>query len=197
MTPRAREGIASGPDGHATPNRGAQFFDLTLDDDEEAFPNPHRLREAERIKIGPWPGNVPTYTNWRLAVVDEVVAASSRPDEAFTWISAVRESATMDELQKANFPFSRPMGFETLDAKLSSALSSIITGDFARKIHVLKMKAMETGKRVSGRQLLKAVDEHFRLTEADGAVFGMERLLSVSMKKTTVSSASSPTGTRS
>jgi hypothetical protein len=46
----------------------------------------------------------------------------------------------------------------------------------------MKMKAIEDGKRVSGRQLLKAIDEHFKLTEADGAIFDMEHLLNVTMK---------------
>jgi len=74
------------------------------------------------------------------------------------------------------------MGFETLDAKLSSALSKILNGEFARKVTVMKHQAMDTGRRLSGRQLLRAIDQHFKMTEADGAVYGMEHLLSVSMK---------------
>jgi len=159
-----------------------ELFDLTAGDDEPRSAEPHRQKEADRVNTGPWPANVPAYTNWRLNLVDEVVSESSRPDDAFAWISAVKGTANHDDLQRANYPFSKPIGFETLDAKLASALSRIISGDFGRRAHVIKITAMETGKRLSGRQLLHAIDEHFRLTEADGAVFGMEHLLSVTMK---------------
>ena len=75
------------------------------------------------------------------------------------------------------------MHFDTLDAKLSSALSRVISGDFGRKVNIMKMNAMETGCRASGRQLLRAIDERFRLTEADGAVFGTEHLLNVNLER--------------
>ena len=60
------------------------------------------------------------------------------------------------------------MNFGTLDAKLSSALTRIVTGTFAKEVQVLK--------------LLKAVDDYFKMTEADRAVFGMEHLLAVTVK---------------
>ena len=114
--------------------------------------------------------------------MDEVVAASARPDEAFTWITSVTEGVDPDRLQDANYPYERPMNFGTLDAKLSSAMSRIVTGTFEKRVQVMKTEALGRGRRVSGRQLLKAVDDHFKLTEADGAVFGMEHLLAVTMK---------------
>lgn len=36
------------------------------------------------------PASVSTYRQWRLALVDEVVATSARPDEAFAWITGRR-----------------------------------------------------------------------------------------------------------
>lgn len=143
---------------------------------------PSRQKEADSIKIGPWPANVPTYAEWRLVVIDEVVAASARPDDAFTWISSVKEGTSHEELQSTDFPFRRPMGFEALDAKLSSALSKNLSGEFGRKVIIVKHQAVETGRRLSGRQLLRAIDQRFKTAEADGAVYGTERLLSASMK---------------
>ena len=122
------------------------------------------------------------YCTWRIKLVDEVVAASARPDDAFRWITSVNERATDADLQDVRFPWMQPLEFETLDAKLAAALTKIISGDFARKVQVLKMNALEKGQRVSGRQLLAAIDKHFKMTEADGAVFGVEHLLSVVMK---------------
>ena len=130
------------------------------------------------------------YRTWRIKLVDEVVAASARPDDAFRWITSVNERATDADLQDVRFPWMQPTGFEPLDAKLAAALTKIISVDFARKVQVLKMNALEKGERVSGRQLLAAVDKHFKMTEANGAVFGVEHLLSVVMKKTITSSGS-------
>jgi len=157
---------------------------LTAGDDDHLSPPSFGAKEADRINLGPWPQNVASYRHWRLSVVDEVVAASARPDAAFNWIAAVN-SATDADLSDANFPQvagRRRAGFETLDAKLSAALTKILSGEFARKVHGMKMKAMTDSRRLSGRQLLKAIDEHFKLTEADGAAFDMEHLLNVTMK---------------
>lgn len=74
------------------------------------------------------------------------------------------------------------MGFETFDAKLSSALSWIVVGSFSRKVHIMKMEALECGRGVSGRRVLFAIDQRFKLTGADGALFGMEHLLAIVMR---------------
>ena len=47
----------------------------------------------------------------------------------------------------------------------------------------MKFQVVEKKRRLSGREFLLAIDRHFKLTEVDGAVFGMEHLLSVSMKR--------------
>ena len=80
------------------------------------------------MNVGAWPGSVPLYRAWRIALVDEVVAASARPDEAFTWITSVSANATDADMQNTNYPWSKSMGFDTLDAKLASALTKILQG---------------------------------------------------------------------
>ena len=63
------------------------------------------------------------------------MSASTDPDKAFDWISETwAEGRTMDQL--------RDVGkFNTLDAKLLSALTNILTGDFAERLtHSKKLK---------------------------------------------------------
>ena len=67
-----------------------------------------------------------TYRNWRIKTREAVVAASTDPDSAFKWVSdSWKEDQTLEALRKV-------APFATLDAKLLSALTNIITGDFAR-----------------------------------------------------------------
>ena len=40
---------------------------------------------------------------------------------------------------------------------------------------------MREGKRLLGRQIMYLIDQHFKITEADGAVYDIEHLLSVTM----------------
>ena len=115
-------------------------------------------------------------------MVDEVVAASARPDLAFTWIQAVTDKATFECFARSSYPFGPTDTFGTLDAKLAAALAKILNGEFEKGIQRRKMEALAAGVRLTGRQILWLIDEHFRLTQADGDVFGMEALLSCSMK---------------
>ena len=51
---------------------------------------------------------------------------------------------------------------------MAAAVTRIISGDFARKVQLEKLKAFESkGYRLAGRQLLFMIDEHFRMSEAD------------------------------
>ena len=66
---------------------------------------------------------------------------------------------------------------------MAAAITRIITGDIARKGQLEKLKAVESkGFRITGRQLLHMVDEHFKMSEADGAVYDMEHLLNVKLR---------------
>ena len=40
---------------------------------------------------------------------------------------------------------------------------------------------MREGKRLLGRQIMYLIDQHFKITEADGAVYDIDYLLSVTM----------------
>lgn len=83
-------------------------------------------KEADKINAGNWPASLSAYRQWRLVLVGEVVAASARPDEAFTCITAVNDGAPQGSFADSNYPWPYPVGSETLGAKLSSALSRIV-----------------------------------------------------------------------
>eukprot|EP00435_Cladocopium_sp_Y103_P004154 s3956_g1.t1 len=90
-----------------------------------------KVKEADTIKLPAIPGPE-TYRNWRIKTREAIVAASTNPDTAFEWIGEVwKEGQTIEALRKV-------APFATLDAKLLSALTNIITGDFARKVDTFK-----------------------------------------------------------
>ena len=77
-----------------------------------------------------------------------------------------------------NYPWSsesapKEYKFSGLDTKLSAALSRIISGEFEKKVQTMKLEAISSGQRVTGRQLLYLVEQHFKLSETDGAVYGL------------------------
>ena len=68
------------------------------------------------------------YRAWRAAIRSEITAASGRGEEAFHWaMAAKRPAATFDALHDSG-------GFDSLDAKLASALQKPATGELGRKI---------------------------------------------------------------
>ena len=123
-----------------------------------------------------------------MRIVDEVVGASGSPELAFHWIVSVAKAPGLEDLSDFNYPWSNDTApkeykFSGLDAKLSAALSRTISGDFEKKVQTMKLEAISSGRRVTGRQLLYLVDQHFKLSETDGAIHGLEHLLSVTMKQ--------------
>ncbi len=64
----------------------------------------------------------------------------------------------------------RKVSFAMLDAKLGSALSSIVPSDFLRQAQVKKGGALRTGAVVTGRQILRLVDQCSKMTESDRSI---------------------------
>ena len=127
------------------------------------------------IKIPAFPDAV-TYRNWKIKVREAVVAASTKPDETFDWISEVwKKDQTLDALRKV-------APFATLDAKLLSALTNIITGDFARKIDTFKETEAAANRMVRGRQVLFMMHDHFSTNMKHGATYALQDLFSVTLK---------------
>ena len=113
---------------------------------------------------------------WRIAVRQEITAASGRGDEAFAWALKVEaESATLDSLFESE-------GFDSLDAKLSSALAKVASGELGRRItHMMEVQA-QAGKMVKGRQILWMIYQQFRLSEEAGAMYDFSDIMAVRLK---------------
>lgn len=43
-------------------------------------------------------------------------------------------------------------------------------------VHIVKIDALEHGLRICGRSPLRAIEQHYKLPEADGVVIGMEHI---------------------
>ncbi len=139
-------------------------------------PSDSRLKEADRIKVNGWPKPA-MFRKWRMDVTDEVVAASTRPQRTFEWMMKVSEAGiTYEDLRSPGDDMA------TLDAKLASALAFNASPEFQKTLQTRKAEALREGRMVAGRQILFMIDQHFKMTEADGSVFDTEHLFSVKMR---------------
>ena len=133
-----------------------------------------RVKEAEKIVFPAFP-NHENYRNWRLKAREAVVAASDRTDKAFEWLSAAWNKDKTVELRRD------PEGFATLDAKILSAVTNIVSGDFARQVDTFKEREAHHDRLVRGRQVLLMMDKYFSTNALHGSVYDIEDLLSVTM----------------
>ena len=115
-----------------------------------------------------------------MNVIDEVVACSSRPQVAFRWINELlAKGACYEDFRETTYEGRTCMA--TLDAKLASALAHAAPEDFQRTLQARTHEALNKGAMVTGRQILFLVDQHFRMTEAEGAVYDTEHLFSLTV----------------
>ena len=104
------------------------------------------------------------------------MAASTKPDDAFRWVNeAWKEGQTLEALQKV-------VPFTTLDAKLMSAPTNVITGHFARIVNTFKENEAAKDRIVGGRQILFRLHDHFSTNIKHGATYALEDLFSVTLK---------------
>ena len=87
------------------------------------------------------------------------------------------EGRTCDELKS-------PGNFGTLDAKLMSSLTTILVGDFARRINTLKETEAAKGQQVRGRQVLFLLNEYFSTNAKHGSTYSIQDLFSVKLQGT-------------
>jgi hypothetical protein len=77
------------------------------------------VKEADSVKIPALP-SATQYRAWKIAVRNEVMAASGRGDELFAWICA-------PEGPKTTFAqFADSNGYGSLDVKIASAIAKIV-----------------------------------------------------------------------
>ena len=106
---------------------------------------------------------------------EAVVAASNKPDHAFKWLSKVWDQDTkIDDLRDTE-------GFPTLDAKVLSAVTNVLEGEFARQIDSFKEREAHAGRLVRGRQVLAKLDAYFATSALHGSLYEFEDLLGVKL----------------
>ena len=74
-----------------------------------------------------------------------------------------------------------PDRFTTLDAKILSAITNVLEGDFARQIDTFKEQEGNEKRLVRGRQVLCKLDACLATNALHGSVYDMEELLNVVM----------------
>ena len=76
-----------------------------------------------------------------------------------------------------------PKKFNTLDAKLSAALTEICNGELGRKVSLRTEEEAKVRKRIRGRQILWIVYEEYRVNEEAGALRDITDLMKVTLKR--------------
>ena len=130
-----------------------------------------KTKAAEKVVFPKFP-QPENYRNWRLRVREAVVAASNN---AFKWLSKVWDKDTkIDDLRDTE-------GFPTLDAKVLSAITNVLEGEFARQIDSFKEPQPHAGRLVRGRQVLAKLDAYFATSALHGSLYELEDLLGVKL----------------
>ena len=142
---------------------------------KEVHERPRPMKEADHIKLHALPNTV-QFKHWRTAVRDEVIGASGRGEAAFHWIVEVEKpGATYEAMANVG-------QFESLDGKLSAALTKIMTGELGRKVNQIKETGTKEGILVRGRQVLWLVYDHYRINDELGLIYDFRDLNSVKMR---------------
>ena len=74
-----------------------------------------------------------------------------------------------------------PEGFVTLDAKVLSAITKVLEGDFARQADSFKERDSNAGRPVRGRQVLFRLNDHFATNALHGSVYDLEDPLAIAL----------------
>ena len=138
-------------------------------------------READKVIVSPWPKQQ-NLGVWQSDLVKSVVLAANDGDRAAweAWLQpALRPNPDIDALNDSG-----GQRYQSIDAKLSIALSNVITqaGDVARHVAVkLRLRTQQHSRRgtyVMGREILAMILEHFRTPGQRETAFTMEHIVS-------------------
>ena len=122
--------------------------------------------------------SVVQFRSWKIAVRNEVAAASGRVDVGLAWMMEVeKESATFLSLADSG-------SFTTLDVKLSAALTGASTGVVGQEITTEAEKASQQCRLLRGRQALWLVYRWYATNQEQGAMVEMIDLMAVKSRLT-------------
>ena len=137
-------------------------------------------READKVYISPWPKHQ-NLGVWQSDLIKSVCLAANDGDRAAweAWLQpALRQNPDIDALNDSG-----GQRFQSIDAKLSIALSNVISqaGDVARHVAIkLRLRTQASNRRatfVIGREILAMILEHFRTPGQRETAFTMEHII--------------------
>ena len=137
-------------------------------------------READKVYVSPWPKHQ-NLGVWQSDLIKSVCLAANDGDRAAweTWLQpAIRQNPDIDALNDSG-----GQRFQSIDAKLSIALSNVISqaGDVARHVAMkLRLRTQASNRRatfVMGREILAMLLEHFRTPGQRETAFTMEHII--------------------
>ena len=109
---------------------------------------------------------------WKIRFRNQVTTCSDLPSDAMLWIEVVEMVDSMEELKSSrsvagkNFP-----KFDTLDAKIASALNKITqNSQFKKKVSLEEQNAKKEDQCLRGRQIAFVIYDYFRVTGAHDTV---------------------------
>ena len=125
-----------------------------------------------------------TFARWKIRFKTEVCTCSQFPTEAMQWIKEVELVDSVDELRS---PLSvrgiRMPDFEVLDAKMASALNSIIhNSHFKRRISLEEQKAQKEDRFLRGRKIAYLIFEYLRVCGANDSVENYADLFTIGLR---------------
>ena len=125
-----------------------------------------------------------TFACWKIRFKTEVCTCSQVPAEAMLWIKEVEMVESVDDLtsSRSNKGTHGPH-FESLDARIASALNRIIQNTrFKKKVSLEEMKAHKEDRFLRGIQIAYLIYEYFRVTGATDSVENYTDLFTIALR---------------
>ena len=140
-------------------------------------PGPYNAgREKDSIKLDKLPP-LAGFETWRLSVGTAVKSASNTPHKAWRWILEVeRADANIDD-----FAIFEESDFQTLDAKLHSAVELIAVGEIKDTIKQKTRVLKKQGHTISGRQCLFIAYRFYDTDKNTDPVYNLKALQAVKL----------------
>ena len=125
-----------------------------------------------------------TFACWKTRFKTEVCTCSQFLTEAMQWITEVEMVDSVDDLKSSSSTRGIPMpNFEVLDARIASALNTIIhNSHFKRRISLEEQKAQKQGRFLRGRQIACVIYEYFWVTGANDSVENYADLVTIGLR---------------
>jgi hypothetical protein len=135
-----------------------------------------RIDKQVALRIEALPRGAGGYREWETDFFKSVSTAVSDPKAALKWIAQIKIAKGREEL-------SDPKEFALLDARIATAFGKILTGVLKRRVKVEDDKLFSSELRyLGGREIAWMVYQHFKVTDVQGAILGIEDLVNVKLK---------------